>query len=152
MGNIADGALRHSSGLSGLPENCDRSYPSMRRKTPDCYQTPIAARIENPMRVFNPMDTPDHVTEDSGHIGHLSGLSIPSEREQKRDAVRSYIEDTPDTPGPGGWFSPLVLGDTERHSAGGVGPRESRPVRRFSPHTPAHFSGSLQPPACGKTD
>ena len=72
--------------------------------------------------------------------------------DEKREQVREFIEDTPDKPGTRRPVSPRVLGDTERYSAGGVGPRESRPVRRFSPHTPAHFSGSLQPPACGKTD
>jgi hypothetical protein len=36
--------------------------------------------------------------DDSIHIAHLCDLNIPSEREQKRDAVRSCIEDTPDTP------------------------------------------------------
>ena len=38
--------------------------------------------------------------EDSIHIVGSNTLNIPSEREQKRGAVRSYIENNP-TPGPG---------------------------------------------------
>jgi hypothetical protein len=33
--------------------------------------------------------TVKRAVKDSIHIGHLSDLNIPSEREQKRDAVRS---------------------------------------------------------------
>jgi 16S rRNA G966 N2-methylase RsmD len=41
-------------------------------------------------------ETVKRAVKDSIHIAHLCDLNIPSEREQKRDAVRSYIEDNPD--------------------------------------------------------
>ena len=69
--------------------------------------------------------------EDSVHISHLRNLNIPSEREQKRDAVRSYIENNRDTPEPGGRFRrfySLLLTEIQR---GGVRRGSRAPVRWF---------------------
>ena len=59
--------------------------------------------------------------------------------DEKREQVREFIEDTPDKPGTRRPVSPRVLGDTERYSAGGVGPRESRPRPAILPAYPRTF-------------
>jgi hypothetical protein len=84
------------------------------------------------------------VTEDSIHIIRSNTLNIPSEREQKRDAVRSYTEDNPDTPGTRRPVSPVVLGGSERYSARGCAPG-SRAPSGGSPGTQARIQRSLQP-------
>jgi hypothetical protein len=87
--------------------------------------------------------------EKSVHIIRSDALNIPSEPEQKRDAVRSYIEDTPDTPGRGadGFTGPFpaIVSDIQR----GCVPPESRPVRGFGPHTAAYSAVSYNRPTGG---
>jgi hypothetical protein len=65
--------------------------------------------------------------------------------DEKREQVREFIEDTPDPPGPGARFSPVVPGDSERYSAGGCGPSGVAPRPAILPADSRILGGLLQP-------